>query len=334
VVNKIVELSIKKMSERIMNLNINKELSNSAFVTVKIEDIPSEMFTKFTEDDTFDEKSIDNALKELDSFIGQKKLKEQIHKFVTLVRHYHKDGIKLSSKISLQWSFTGNSGAEKIQVAKIIAKLYKAMGILPKATVVEFKVEKLIGMEENVAIKFIGDSLLKSAGGIFFFDEDSTLLLKERNFRNRVKAILMNQIAERPGSWIVIYAVQDNSDNLNNEIDNSSDLTNVLVFEDYTKAELMDMLVKELKVEKLRFTPSAKHSIELFIDRIFETRERVRAASRIIRIIKEMIVRNCIQRIVDPDKPDRLIPVGIRDVLMFDDKFISSFINERKKIGF
>jgi len=334
VVNKIVDLTIKRMSERIMNRKINKELSNSEFVTVKTEDLPSDMFTKFTEDDIFDEKSIEDALKELDSLIGQKKLKAQVHNFVSLVRHYNKDGIKLSSKISLQWSFTGNSGIEKIQVAKIIAKLYKAMGILPKSTVIEFKVEKLIGMEESVAIKFIGDSLVKSAGGIFFFDEDSPLLFKERTFRDRIKAILMNQIAERPGSWIVISAVQENFANLNNEMDNPSDLTNVLTFEDYSKIELMEMLESELKAEKLRLTPSAKHSMEQFIDKIFETGERVRSASRIIRILKEIIVRNCIQRIVDPDKPDRLIPVGIRDVLMFDDKFISSFINERKKIGF
>ena len=48
--------------------------------------------------------------------------------------------------MSLQWCLTGNSAMGKGTVARIIARLYKAMGIVDKGQVFDFKVERMIGL--------------------------------------------------------------------------------------------------------------------------------------------------------------------------------------------
>lgn len=51
--------------------------------------------------------------------------------------------------MSLQWCLTGNSAMGKGTVARIIARLYKAMGIVDKGQVFDFKVERMIGLMED-----------------------------------------------------------------------------------------------------------------------------------------------------------------------------------------
>lgn len=78
--------------------------------------------------------------------------------------------------MSLQWCLTGNSAMGKGTVARIVARLYKAMGIVDKGQVFDFKVERMIGLMEDEAQRSIGEALVKSSGGILLFDEDSPKL--------------------------------------------------------------------------------------------------------------------------------------------------------------
>ena len=189
--------------------------------------------------DTFDEKEIASALKDLDHMVGQTKLKKQIHDFVDLARHYNQQGTKLNTRVSLQWCFTGNSGMGKGTVARIIARIYKAMGIIDKSEVTSFKVERLLGLTEEDAIQSIGMALLQSKGGLFFFDEDSSSLNEVSGFRDRVRAILVNQLATQPGAYNVIYAKQAPPRQIiTDEVEKVSDMIYILVFQVYTAAQL------------------------------------------------------------------------------------------------
>ena len=101
-------------------------------------------------------------MEELDKMVGQTGIKKQIRDFVELARHYSHEGVKLSSRMSLQWCLTGNSAMGKGTVARIIARLYKAMGIVDKGQVFDFKVERMIGLMEDEAQRSIGEALVKS----------------------------------------------------------------------------------------------------------------------------------------------------------------------------
>lgn len=124
--------------------------------------------------------------------VGQEKIKKQIHDFVDLARHYSEQGIKLSTKMSLQWCFTGNSGMGKRAMARIIARLYKAMGLVEKEVVSDFKADKLLGCTEEEAQLLLGEALKKANGGILLFDEDSEKLTEIAGIQERIRALLAN----------------------------------------------------------------------------------------------------------------------------------------------
>lgn len=338
-VEKIVELSIRNMSERTMKIRQERELTRQEITTIREDDIPVHVFEipKF-EQDQFAEEDIQAALEELDQMVGQPRIKKQIRDFVELARHYSREGVKLSSKMSLQWCFTGNSAMGKGTVARIIARLYKAMGIIANSKVLDFKVERMIGLMEEEAQRSIGEALAKSNGGILLFDEDSPKLNEAVGFRERVRAILMNQMAERPGSYIVIYAEPRTMlAGLNGDAEHLSELTNVLMFEDYTKEELMIILKRRLDKENMKMTTTARQHMNAFIGSLVSTEERNHASSRLMRIVADMIVRNCLQRIAknrDVTKVAEAVSVQKQDVNMFTEQFVAGIMQERKRIGF
>lgn len=338
-IDKIVEATIRRMSDRIMEIRRERELTRQEMTTVLETDIPAGLLEIPTYDrDVFNEEEIGAALKDLDRLVGQTKLKAQIRDFVELARHYSQQGIKLSTRMSLQWCFTGNSALGKGTTARIIGRLYKAMGIVDKGHVFDFKVEKLIGLMEDEAQRSIGEALQKSKGGIFLFDEDSPKLMAAEGFRERVRAILMNQLAIRPGSYIVIYAepkaVMSGFNGGNGQL---SEMVNVLDFEDYTKEELMLILKRRLEKEKMKMTTVARQHMAGFIERLIATDERNHASSRLMRIVADLLVRNCLQRVAKSRKiinPDEIISVQKQDVAMFTESFIAGLVNERRRIGF
>lgn len=338
-VEKIVEKAIRNMSERTMKIRQERELTRQEITTIRKDDIPSDIFDmpKFDRD-VFDEEGIKEALEELEGMVGQPGIKKQIRDFVELARHYSRQGEKLSTRMSLQWCFTGNSAMGKGRVARIIARLYKAMGIITNSQVLDFKVERMIGLMEDEAQRSIGEALVKSSGGVLLFDEDSPKLNEATGFRERVRAILMNQMAERPGAYIIIYAEPRNAmPTLNEEAEHVSELLNVLIFEDYSKEELMIILKRRLAKENMKMTATARQYMTSFIGSLVSTEERRHASSRLMRIVGDMIVRNCLQRIaksVHKGKVAGEISVQKQDVAMFTEPFIAGLMKERKRIGF
>lgn len=338
-VEKMVGSMIRNMSVRIMSVRRERELTRQEMTTMLEADIPAGAIeTPKFDRDIFNEEEIKQALEDLDRVVGQAGLKVQVRNFVELARHYSQQGVKLTTRMSLQWHFTGNSAMGKGTIARIIGHLYRAMGIVDKGHVLDFKVEKLIGLLEEEAQRMIGEALAGSDGGLLLFDEDSPKLASAPGFRERVRAILMNQVAERPGSYIIIYAEPKNMlPGLNEEPGHMGEIENVLNFEDYTKDELMLILKRRLEKEKMRFTATARQHMYSFIGMLLSTEERNHASSRLMRIVADMIVRNCLQRIAKNRKTvtqDEVISVGKQDVAMFTEPFISGLVNERKRIGF
>lgn len=339
-VEKMVDKSIYNLSARTMKIRKERELTRKEITTLMAVDIPlatSELPNSYK--DTFDEKGITTALKDLDHMVGQQKIKKQIHDFVDLARHYNLQGIKLNTRLSLQWCFTGNSGMGKGTVARIIARIYKAMGIIDKGSVTSFKVERVIGLEEEEAVQSIGTALLQSKGGLFFFDEDSSRLNEIPGLKDRVRAILVNQLATQPGAYNVIYAKQDPPRQIiNDEVERVSDMINILVFEDYTKEELMEILKRDLATDNTKMTRTAQQHMVQFVAYLVANKKRSHASARMVKLVAEMMIRNRVQRLSKGGKvvkeTNNVHSIQKQDVEMFTPEMLDSMLTERKTIGY
>ena len=222
-------------------------------------------------------------------------------------------------------------------VARIIARLYKAMGIIDRQVVTTFKVERLIGAPEEEMLQTIGVALSQSKGGLFFYDEDSNKLNEAPGLRDRARAILVNQLAIQPGAYTVIYAKQEAPRLiLNDDVEGVSDMINVLDFEDYTRDELMEILKRDLATEQCYLTRTARQHVASFVSLLVENRKRSHASARVVKIVAEMMVRNRIQRLARLGTAEKSSTGSItkQDVEMFTPEFLANLTTERKTIGY
>ena len=108
---------------------------------------------------------------------------------------------------SLHSIFTGNPGTGKTSVARIIGKIYKALGLLERGHLIDADASSLIA-------GFVGQSALKTKelvdkamGGVLFIDEAYSMTNGQNNeFGKQAIAALIKEMEDRRGSFSLIVA--------------------------------------------------------------------------------------------------------------------------------
>jgi SpoVK/Ycf46/Vps4 family AAA+-type ATPase len=120
-----------------------------------------------------DTPSVEGALAELDALVGLEPVKQQVHEIVAqleVARLRARQGLA-SQPPSRHFVFTGPPGTGKTTVARIIGRIFSALGLLVRPEVIEAHRADLVGEHlGSTAIKT--SKLIDSAmGGVLFIDE-------------------------------------------------------------------------------------------------------------------------------------------------------------------
>lgn len=185
-------------------------------------------------------------MKELDSLIGLKSVKDEISElrnFIKIQQMRKSQGLK-TSHISYHCVFTGNPGTGKTTVARIVAEIYRNMGILSKGHLVETDRSGLIAEylgQTAVKTNQIIDSALD---GVLFIDEAYSLVQKYSNssdYGHEAVATLLKRMEDDRDRLVVILAGY--GDEMKDFIDTNPGLQSrfnrYIHFEDYGVDELL-----------------------------------------------------------------------------------------------
>lgn len=149
---------------------------------------------------------IDSILRELDAITGQPQLKEQVKQLVTQAQ-LNKERVARGlppSRFGSHMIFSGPPGTGKTTVARLIAKLFRALGVLTNAEVVEVDRAGLVAAHIGGSEEKTTQAIERAIGGVLFIDE--AYALGDDEFGCRAIDVLLKALEDRRGEFICIAA--------------------------------------------------------------------------------------------------------------------------------
>ncbi len=248
------------------------------------------------------EKTTVDAMDELDNLIGLTKAKKEIHEvsdFATIQKARKEQGLPVS-EISFHLVFTGNPGTGKTTVARLVAQIYKKLGIVSEGQLIEVSAKDLVaGYVGQTAIK-TGEIIEKAKGGVLFIDEAYTLLDKTgQGFGQEAIDTLLKEMEDHRDDLAVIVAGYDNlmKDFIESNPGLKSRFNKYIHFDDYTADEMYQIF--ELLCRKGAYNTSGEASelLKAYFDSICQKPDKSFANGRTVRNIFEKIISKQAKRI-------------------------------------
>lgn len=119
-----------------------------------------------------------SSLEELNKMIGLHSVKSRVNDYYQFLK-YQKTrkslGFKMKDEISLNMILTGNPGTGKTTLARLFARLYHELGVLPSEDVIEADRSQLVGAYVGQTEENVRKIVEKAIGGVLFIDEAYSL---------------------------------------------------------------------------------------------------------------------------------------------------------------
>lgn len=295
---------------RVMAAERPELLSIDELSLIKLEDVEKLSISVKSQmaDIPIDEDLLKASLAKLNGMIGIAKVKKEIENLVKLVRYYKETGQDVRNNFSLHAVFTGNPGTGKTTVARILAQIYKALGILEKGNLIECDRQSLIGgYIGQTAIK-TGEIIDKAMGGVLFIDEAYSLTEGgNSDYGKEAIEIILKRMEDFRGKFIVIAAGY--TDNMSRFLESNPGLKSrfdkIFEFEDFDTSMLTDIATNQFAESGFILSTKAKSSLHTMIGQMYETRDKYFGNGRSIRKIVEEAIRNQHLRMSEMDSSKR-----------------------------
>ena len=272
------------------------------------------------DDAAIEENPID-PYKELESLIGLSSVKEEVLTFANFVKVQQvrkANGMK-TSPVSYHCIFTGNPGTGKTTIARIMAAIYKDLGIIKGGQLVETDRSGLVGV-------FIGSTAIKTnkiidkaLDGVLFIDEAYALAEGgATDFGKEAIATLIKRMEDERDRLVVILAgyPQNMNDFLNANPGIQSRISRTIHFPDYSVQELGEIFLRG--AERYEYTLSLDGIIKLneVIQTEYNHRTRTFGNARFVRNLFERTIEHQANRLAKQPKinPGALAEITGEDI--------------------